>query len=382
MGTPLSSVVGAIFRAVKPKGNTPFTRNSGDVLEISTKMPLGGPINMTGFTPTSLTGITNVAALQQPKPDPVPKKKKGNNNGSESGGSDEAPVYYTAADVKFNLPPHKWSLPINPNSLSSNIDNDETVPHSVRRARMWCYGTVELTPKAPTVSNGGKSRGSFASESVPEVAQPLDDAWGFQFLWNPEKLNNSLSRNSNVTPNAADKLSEYYNLFTAMEAMTFSITIDRVNDFAAIKGLTRNISNNGGISLLNPTWQSMFDKYYAGNGYPSSPKNPENPLNQLKDLMRLGTMADIEYIYKMINGEGVNGVARKNALGRKTADIGYLKPTPIAVQFGPTANSLSYVGWIDGVSVTHTMFTEDMIPIHSEVVISFVAFARTTLSQG
>ena len=298
----------------------------------------------------------------------------------------EAPVSYTAMDVKFNLPPHKWSLPLNPNSLSSNIENSPTTLHSIRRARMWCFGPTDLAAMETTVKFNGNvtdpTAQRFLAEHNPSTSTSLtsfDTAWGFQFLWNPDKLNNTLSRNSQVTPSAADKTAQYYSLFTAMEAMTFTITIDRVNDFAAIKGLTRNINS---INDLNPTWQKLVDMYYAGNGFPSSPKNPENPVDQLKTLMKLGTMADIEYIYKMINGEGMNGITRKNALGRKTADIGFLSPTAIAVQFGPNTDSLSYVGWVDGLSITHTMFTEDMIPIHSEVSVNFVAFARTTLSQG
>lgn len=324
-----------------------------------------------------------------PGPSPKPKyqPKPGPNNGDYKY---EIPASYTAADVKFNLPPHKWSLPVNQNLLNSSNMNKESVPHSTRRAKMWCFGPVELAPMSSTVA-ASKSSGTTTEQkwlieqvggSQSKKLSSFDTAWGFQFLWNPEKLNNALSRNSNFTPSAADRTAQFYSLFTAMEAMNFNITIDRVNDFAAIKGLINQYPLSGEsayMSAKNTFLQYAIDNYYSGNGYPSSPKNPENPVDQLKTLMKLGTLADIEYIYKMINGEGLNGEVRRNALGRKTADIGFLSPTPIAVQFGPSVDSLSYVGWIDGLSVTHTMFTEDMIPIHSEVSVNFVAFARTTL---
>ena len=90
-------------------------------------------------------------------------------------------------------------------------------------------------------------------------------------------------------------------------------------------------------------------------------------------------MSDIEFIFKMINGDGANGATWTNALGRKTADINFLAPTPVAVQFGPNADSLSYVGWVESISVSHQMFTEDMIPIHSEVTINMSTYSQSSL---
>lgn len=359
---PLSAVTGAV------SGQSSSKTSKKIVVPYSPKSTVTGQWGGKGYYAYS---------VKKDKPAVVPPPKE----------AKEIPASYTASDVKFNLPPHKWSLPVNPNKLSSNINQPRVTQHSIRRARMWCFGPTDLAAMESTVKSATSSGSAMeqrwlieqVGKSQSTKLASFDTAWGFQFLWNPEKLNNALSRNSNFTPSAADKTAQFYSLFTAMEAMTFTITIDRVNDFAAIKGLTQNLGSNNN---LNATWQSIVNQYYAGNGYPSTPKNPENPVDQLKTLMKLGTMADIEYIYKMINGEGMNGEVRKNALGRKTADIGFLSPTAIAVQFGPNVDSLSYVGWIDGLSITHTMFTEDMIPIHSEVSVNFVAFARTTLGQG
>ena len=99
-------------------------------------------------------------------------------------------------------------------------------------------------------------------------------------------------------------------------------------------------------------------------------------------------MADIEFIYKMINGSGRSDSSRTNlvwvnALNRETADLSFLSPTAIALQLGPNPDSLSYVGWVESLSINHTMFTEDMIPIHSEITMSFNAFSRVSLlSKG
>ena len=62
-------------------------------------------------------------------------------------------------------------------------------------------------------------------------------------------------------------------------------------------------------------------------------------------------------------------------LGKPTADIGFLTPRIIAVQFGPDINSISYAGQAMSLSVTHTAFTETMIPIRSTVTLNIMAFS-------
>lgn len=277
----------------------------------------------------------------------------------------------TPIDVKFNLPPHLWSIPINQQTLNSKNkelkDYFVGFDHGLRRAIMWCYGQVPIDNSSYSWIGSGLENDKNAlkfDDKKLKLVSPVDTNWGFQFLWNPETIGNSLSRNANFTPSSVDKTSKFFGLFTAMEAVSFKVVIDRVNDFACIKS-----SND---------YANIAKNYYSANGYPG---NPENAVEQVKTLAKLGTMADIEYIFKMINGEGTNGYVWKNALGRKTADLGFLAPTVVAVQFGPNEDSLSYVGYVDGITISHSMFTEDMIPIHSEVNINFVAYARTSLAQ-
>ena len=90
-------------------------------------------------------------------------------------------------------------------------------------------------------------------------------------------------------------------------------------------------------------------------------------------------MADLEYLYRTINGNGVGGAQWTNALGRTTADIGFLMPNPIALQLGPTGDNLSYVGWVDSLVVDHQVFTQNMVPIHTEVSVTFNVFSNASL---
>jgi hypothetical protein len=295
-------------------------------------------------------------------------------------------TYTSPLDIKFNLPPHSWSLPLNPTITNTSIYNNNTkTDHTKRRAIMWYYADVKGTS-----DNGlGAVDSSLADAQKTPVDQAqytvADNYWGFQFLWNPERLDTLLTRNSSVVPSVQDKFAAQNGLFTAMESLQFTITIDRINDFACLKGLMSSGGSYQGsnfvpdnVAILN----SASEKYYT-NGYPGAFQVKKD---QLRDLMLKGTMADIEYIFRMLNGSGQSDSSGKslvwaNALNRVTADLSFLSPTAVAIQFGPNENSLSYVGWIDSMNIAHTVFTEDMIPIHSEVTVMFNAFSRVALTS-
>jgi len=104
--------------------------------------------------------------------------------------------------------------------------------------------------------------------------------------------------------------------------------------------------------------------------------------DQINKLMSQGTMADLEYLFKAINGSGNGTLEWTNLLGKKTANVGYLAPTLLGIQLGPTLDNLSYVGWASNIGINHTAFTEDMIPIRTEVSISIQCFAGSGLQSG
>ena len=287
--------------------------------------------------------------LYHPKPKPIQTGANGGNGGN--GGS--AVVNHTSANIKFNLPPHQWSTPID--QTLTNASPAKQINHSLRRAKMWCYIGADNSNYANYTGAG------LASANT--VAASLDTQWGFQFLWNPTQIGSSIQRNANLIPQAMDAFAGRAPLFPGTEALSFVAVIDRVNDFACFKS--------------DPNQAPYHADYYG-----KSAGALQNTSVLINDLMKKGSMADVEYIYKMINGDGANGTSWTNALGRKTADINFLAPTPVAIQFGPNADSLSYVGWIESLSVAHSLFTEDMIPIHTEVTINMSIYAQSSLSNG
>jgi hypothetical protein len=324
------------------------------------------PINANGTKSVAVVRGTGLGIVNGKQTLPGPTA--GGKGSSGGGTTSDALTFAPASAMKFNLPPHQWSLPTNPARTNTAAGvNDSDPDHSMRRARMWYYGGASATTSAGLLAPAAPTNTDSKNAAI---TVPKDNYWGFQFLWNPEDFTTGLSRNSNVIPSSLDAHAALNGLFTAMEAISFKIVINRINDFACAKA-NYELAATAGLS------NTTFSNYYVLGGNPGVVQDFPT---QFKELMTQGTMADIEYIYRMINGSGQKGKSWVNGLGKKTADLAFLSPTAIALQLGPTENSLSYIGWIETMNVKHFQFTQDMIPIHSEVTISFNGFSRVSLS--
>lgn len=268
---------------------------------------------------------------------------------------------------KFNLPPHAWSLAVPtgitealPGRTRTGVINRNTITDKDRRGKLWRYARLaDLEESDSSVNpakygpNIGRNPGAAIPLFPPKTPPPVDKNkeyqsqlneerkktdFGFQFLWNPTKYQASVGVSQNVTPAASDSLA-FLNLFQGTGSLTFEIQINRVNDFACFK------STSSRALLLN----------YYGTSY------GEINAEMVDDLMNRGTLSDIEYLYKAINGSNLRNVANKD-----TADIGIIIPTLMRVDIGP----YSQVGIIASLTISHELFTQSMIPIVSNVSIN------------
>jgi hypothetical protein len=301
-------------------------------------------------------------------------------------------------DSKWNLPPHEFSLPVNPRVVagtryaSTMIGINDADEHMLRRGRIWFFNTAgslsTVDKKKGTVTTVAEINKQNQTENKEKQAGTDDDAmdeqesykYGFQFLWNPESISVSVARNQDVTPSAADRLRAVSGAFPGQETVSFSIVLDRINDFSMAYAHRRNEEfQTRSAKSPNLTTYDQFAPYYK-SGFHANGSETFN--YKMSNLMKYGTMADIEYLFKAINGDGKtknspNGW--KTLLGKHSADIGYLRPTLMAVQIGPDENSISYVGWITQLSINHQYFNQMMIPLRSTLSISLDCFAGSTI---
>jgi hypothetical protein len=312
----------------------------------------------------------------------------------------ENPIYH-----KWNLPPHKWSQPtvaksdVNfmPSGYAKKASDDK-----YRRGRIWWKANPDVS-----LTNSGDSAGS-AQTALKQTLSVIDNYnFGFQFLWNPEAFSTGVAVTMEATPNVNDQWLGAAGLFPATETIGFTIFLDRTNDFAFASSLFGRPTNlkssppqntgftgadyalrtssygNDFINMLSINEKVLnnivsFYKPTNGTGFIQTDKDITE---KLKDLYQRGTLADLEFLYRAINGKGTSSASGsnlwRNPRGIATADIGWLMPSLVNIDIGP----LSYVGWVTNISVNHTGFTQDMIPIRSAVTIAFNLLATAGVSN-
>ena len=290
---------------------------------------------------------------------------------------------------KFNLPPHNWSLPVRPIELQPKdvgVLNNKTgyLPteafggsstpesfHGTRRGRIWYWHSASALQKFNTDSGKVESLADSVSnltKTTEGVELKNDDRkWGFQFLWNPSEISSNVARNMDITPSAADTLRVVSGVFPGQETVNFNILLDRTNDFACLRSSKIKDFND---------YAKFYTAVFPGQGKQAFGE-------QLEALMRQGTMADLEYLFRAINGSGMGVEKWGTLMGKRTANLGYLQPTLLGISLGPDRpNNLSYVGWLSNIAINHNSFTQDMIPMRTTVTISIECFAGTGIGAG
>ena len=270
----------------------------------------------------------------------------------------------------WNLPPHKWSLPVDPSIISDTVKSPTTDIHTNRRGiifvgRKYSANTTATNQQTGTKENTGV--GSYSSN------------YGFQFLWNPETFSQSTSVNWGITPEQNDKTSLLTGLVNANSTIDFTLRIDRTNDFAYAKAnnmLNTSYQDDIFNRVQKPSLDGFANCYLAGKAPQSEEDFALNIDQKLKDLLTRGTEADLEFLYRTINGDGYS-----TSWGTSTSNISFLLPTIIRLDLGPQ----KLVGMVQSVNVTHLAFTREMIPIRTDVALSIdlrTAVGLTTNNFG
>lgn len=280
-------------------------------------------------------------------------------------GIDKTTLLESKKDLRkylWNLPPHEHSLPVDPAtdplivqtaSLKAKsgqalepLKNMNSI-HPLRRGRIYWFSRVNADYTSKNKNNGN------------------DPRYGFQFLWNPDTIVTSVAVNLDITPTAKDKFVKVVGAFPSGQMLSVTAVLDRTNDFFSIKSLSEN-----------NTYAQVARVMAANYQYGSLEQNfNETVVDKIKDLQKYGTIADIEYLYKAINGPGWRNVAISDQ-NWNSSDIGFLSPTLLKIELGPIA----YIGYVNNLQVTHNAFTKSMIPIRSTVDIQFNLMATAGLA--
>jgi len=303
-------------------------------------------------------------ALAKLDPPKVEKPLSGNNTSGKTikpRNIKEQPPKNPSKDYKWNLPPHKWSMPIKPATVQPELYKgiDKFTPdETYRRGRIWWYFNANND-----YADGGDGKKQLTGK---------ERKYGFQFMWNPESYSTSVTLNTEITPHPTDRFAGVAGLFPSGESISFTLRLDRTNDFYCFRDLIKKQYGLGEFQSAGgaQAYENAMGNFYSGSFFSSG---SERMGTKIKDLMELGTIADLEYLFK-----AVNGPQWKNIIGRSTGDIGFLSATLMRVDIGPS----SYVGYVNSLNINHIAFSQDMTPMRTDVQISMNLMASAGLAAA
>ena len=179
---------------------------------------------------------------------------------------------------------------------------------------------------------------------------------GFKFLYNPQTVSMTWGQ-SQYTNNQAllmglDKIAPAAP-GTMNSAINFYVPLNRIQDM-------NYLQSDGNYHLAKSVG--------SGNGEikPTLPYTYDVPIAERKAIYELGTMYDVEWLMKAINGWAFQDHV-SDISGRQTSDMGFMLQFPVELHLG---NGLRYRVQITDVIVNHVIFNSRMIPIWSTVNIT------------
>ncbi len=176
----------------------------------------------------------------------------------------------------------------------------------------------------------------------------LNRFWGFRFLFNPQYISYNMSSNNQVDWTRPNENNAALVASGIGGSITVNILLDRVADMITM----RKWKDAGGGSLpIGPYPVTMDEEQCAG-------------------ILHRGTEYDLEYLFRVLNGNpqevALMGKNPKDGLELLSANMGYITQLPFIFK---VSERLRYKVIMQSISIEHSMFTREMIPIRTVVQI-------------
>lgn len=207
-----------------------------------------------------------------------------------------------------------------------------------------------------------------AAKTSPAITTTDGISYGFQFHYNPTSVSMTYGGVPDIDPTMYTSGTEKFNMLGSSISgsfVTFNLILNRINDMKYFDPVTGGLK--AGVSAN------------AFSGRPPTAR-------ELSDIYNRGTMYDVEFLLRTIVGITLeSALERGMSWDKKTADLGWLTGKPVELHLG---KSLRYLGRIEGVQLTHVLFTERMVPMFTEVAITlqripdYVPSTLNAINQG
>ena len=217
------------------------------------------------------------------------------------------------------------------------------------------FQRVEVNPSIFSGGKLGKIVQDPGSAAVVNTKEPKK-LWGFRYTYNPTTIQYQVQGNTSVdwTLSSNDPAA----LLAGNIQVNFQLYLNRIADMTQLK--------------TNPN---------QGYGQPALIQE------QIDGILNRGTEYDIEYLYRVCNGDPDTSLGKNPMLtyNGTSSDVGILKMLPVWLYVN---DNMKLFGSVASINVSHAMFTLDMIPILSTVDITFTRYpaifniASTNSSDG
>jgi hypothetical protein len=266
-----------------------------------------------------------------------------------------APSFTFSTDYKYNAPMVTSAYlrnGIQADSISgSSIFNSETeikIPGTSINYPMFLDAR-----NAWKGINGGKGTIQMDKQLINRIAEQQGTSsikfdrqlYGFKFMYNPTSVSMAWDVSTAMSPTFIGSGQDKFNPIAAgllSSVVEFELYLNRIADFGQV--------GEGGIIV-------------GANPYPVTV-----PAEDLSQIYEKGTMYDLEYLFKTLNGPNATFTSPLNGI---TADRGWLRPTIVELHLG---KSMRYRVRISEFAVNHIIFNNNMVPIFSTVKLTCSRF--------
>lgn len=308
---------------------------------------------------------------------PKVQDPKGSGNSSSSNAPRGEKIIFSA-DYKYNAPMVRSAYFGSPSFQSSILEGNFVDAGKYGDARNSWKGT---TGGRGTIQMDEKFLSAFTSTTTsPDKVKIDTQKYGFKFLYNPQTVQMAWGLLNYMSPPYEATAQDPFQVISAglmASVVSFELLLNRIEDFKFIdeNGLSNNTWNNALdkenaiLSLENVQDPALRQRILDSFTSPSFPY-PEIVTNdELKEIYKKGTMYDLEYLLKTLNGPDGTFTSKLNG---DTADRGWLRPTIVELHLG---TSLRYRVRLSEFSVNHIIFNPRMVPILSSVKLTCNRYA-------
>jgi hypothetical protein len=277
--------------------------------------------------------------------------------------------------LNYNLPTVKWNY----FSTSKGYDNillsasgTPAAPNKINDAQTLWLNSSSNKGMLQTYSRWDQKLSSTDASSSKYKDPNLPDwfisssyqakRYGFQFMYNPASVNQVWGGVPDVDPGQMMSGKDVTPFITPAQTasyISFDLIINRMQDMAVLSGY-----RSDGTSNIDYVANHLNDYYGIDVAADAAATDDTSYRDELAAIQELGTMYDIEYLLSTLIGFREYSALRR----RYTADFGFLMGIPVELHLG---KQLRYIGTILNLSVTHTIFTEGMVPVFTNISITF-----------